>query len=169
MRIPTGSKGEHNPKAVGMGESPAGKCVEKGLRHARVIVHGVGWWWTRVGHRDGAGGGGCRMKTRQEPTTSSPPFPAETYWGENCGWGREEVKKWERQRGDGQQGPEVLPKAQWWLHAVLPWVRSLGWIWEGLGEGRPAEGLVQLWFELPAPLQSEKPNMLLSEWLTGER
>lgn len=52
------------------------------------------------------------MKTRQEPTTSSPPFPAETYWGENCGWGREEVKKWERQRGDGQQGPEVLPKAQ---------------------------------------------------------
>lgn len=66
------------------------------------------------------------MKTRQEPTTSSPPFPAETYWGENCGWGREEVKKWERQRGDGQQGPEVLPKAQWWLHAVLPWVRSLG-------------------------------------------
>lgn len=42
MRIPTGSKGEHNPKAVGMGESPAGKCVEKGLRHARVIVHGVG-------------------------------------------------------------------------------------------------------------------------------
>lgn len=65
------------------------------------------------------------MQDGNTPGTHSQESPRHTGGG-NCGWGREEVEKWERWRWDGQQGPEVQPKVQRWLHAVLPWVRCLG-------------------------------------------
>lgn len=65
-------------------------------------------------------------------------------------------------------------KAHGWLHATLQRAKSLGQTFpKGLGpacaDGKSVKGFAEIFILTSNVITTWKPNMLLSEWLIGER